>query len=1256
MEKILSSDILDILNSSNKLEQPFENFYITEEPKNLITEISNEISKWEIWSINRTGITSRNLRNYLMKLYNQILPFYQDFSPELYRTPLTKEYFLSVISHVIYILYRQESIAAQTRLRDLIPDFINEVRKDLGLKEILNYSFNDFQTTENSFQANQNSLFNRQARKRRDIAALIDTFINVTQEGDSVIAASNIIPIESTSVYYPDTSNLIPIGDIQRTLVDISEYLFYFVDLSLKLPLVVLWTPDVDVDQTFRYRVIPELESSTIISLLPRNRRTDKLSLRFTIWLGTVDINNSLMRSFVTLIWNLVDNTIEVEYQAVSVQRTGRKIDSDSDLFLTITPEKAINILVESYKGRISMSGEANQTITSAEFNIYFFDLKEESFLFALFNDLQFRNMLYLEERTNSYAFKKRLKISYNSPLGEEKEILNLRTVTSYLKNTAKISGTFYTGTSDELTSPLFFLTPEGLIQKSTVIPNGTPLVKIKISRSETPELITEFRYALMIYISKYLSIRGEIDKEISATGFLPVDTKPKAGVKIPEKKAIAIIQEFLKAYGSSDTKSRNGKKKKGVYSKECQREQPTVIPESEVDDYLAQSFTHRDKNGNVSTYQREVLAYPVVKSDKYPTFYYTCLGKTRPFISLVTVNDPEIKDPIYRFQPCCHAAPLLQRARLKMHYAYTRDFESLLDLERTSGSTGRSIGRIQRINYGNTADVYGTIVKMITNYFESPQEVFRAGSIQSDLSIFSAIFEALKDIDTRDVIQDYHNRTNPEERIRLFVQEWEELVNSTDIIDLCAQQLAASPESISQLYEVTEPFDALIWYRALEEKYNINLVFIDLLGEPIVPPFMDFYTTYFTERETLIIAVDDAGIGIQYEPVFITRQRDRIMTFDPELTRIVRKYLLTKVTPYRYNLLNYTIDNIEIDFQLTDPKKTTLPLLNIYNILGQSYNDRGKVCRLRLDVNGSEVDFWCNPEIETVVGVPLIPQSEFLPLNTLVNEDLITAKDDNGVWYGDMYALYSGEVGGDLVIRKAPEVGVVTLTNQFAEYRQLFLQSQLLYRLVLWLSYYYGNEAADYLLLDESVTYDVSGFSGFLPLFGDLASRENDRNVIDELIATRMVRDGRVIVNDSLLLDKLYWLLGYVYYDTHDIDIVPEFLQENRRSFSEEEFKYYLIQNLRRSRGRAKKVLRSSDINLLERGVPQTVQYEDEVYVFNAPEVKNITEGTVFRLDEAGKLELPRGSVRDSDIIWLRIETSKGASYVFYRGFVVIK
>lgn len=557
------------------------------------------------------------------------------------------------------------------------------------------------------------------------------------------------------------------------------------------------------------------------------NRALEQNHIYMTLWTGRKDVTKATKDSYKLVIYNLETNTLTFQIPSVIGQEG---IATDEEIISRV--KEALDITFDAFS-----TNEINGKFVIYDIN-YFNDV---IFLDYVAADGFINKFLYYNEARHPYPLKSRYEFYFKDEIHNEVSGVTVGTKVTLSQGKVKENLDYKIELPSGAVQKLVVVEDESQVKDDTILLDSSYLY-VKIN---APSLKEARRFAdILDRIVKYYSANQDLIiqwynmlipetfeatniRESDAPDVLRVQRQPGpsiAGTKLGYLKKIA-----PDVFG--DNYARNG----------CQKKrQPILVDAADVERYT--------KEG------RQVVPYPrdnrtqeeIAAGVQYtPRFYFACNSGQYSYPGIV------INKKNQKYVPCCFGDSQITDMSSKYAQYY-------LGAAKTSKRTTTKLSTNKFADPGRSGELPITITRILKLYDENSGNLLRLGVVISPNSLIHALLTAIKDTNymSRNKIQ----RESYARGIRRYVYEH---INN----DVMRQELYNwdDTEIEDNFLNMEGFFDPALYYRSLEEVFNVNIyVFTrkkensgktsgDVIFE--LPRHKVFHTRIFRpDRQTIVI------------------------------------------------------------------------------------------------------------------------------------------------------------------------------------------------------------------------------------------------------------------------------------------------------------------------------------------------------------------------------------------------------------------
>ena len=442
--------------------------------------------------------------------------------------------------------------------------------------------------------------------------------------------------------------------------------------------------------------------------------------------------------------------------------------------------------------------GVGAETKVQASFDIYACTFDPNGMLHLIYTQPLFYYRFFMEESTNSYAEKSRFRIRYRD-ISDKRSSISVE-----MSKDLTTAGTF------NVITPTVSGVPTS---EARNIPANLPKVSVKLSKANSRQMVNEFLEIYRVLFIYYRLMRYYLDglykRYVPSTLRLQElrdrQRKQKENQTIISAASVGIKQSRQGADDSAAV-DRLARAAPNIfisgYSRRCQRAYPTVVPKEDVERRRREQFVYKG-----TTFTREVIEFPPGSSN--PEVYLTCDHPDKPFIG-VKYNKLDNNDK-YNCIPCCYPSYRL---------GHNSDYEKCKTGQLLPSSGAKSSTTDKIIDPGVIAELSQKEMELtLRRYTTSNVKLKRIGIPVSPNSLLHAISMA---------VNRYNYSLMSVEQREVHVTNLRRDIGRLPPA-LCKQELydKTDAEITAMLSDVTSFLDTELFFRAVEEKFGINLYVI---------------------------------------------------------------------------------------------------------------------------------------------------------------------------------------------------------------------------------------------------------------------------------------------------------------------------------------------------------------------------------------------------------------------------------------------
>lgn len=845
--------------------------------------------------------------------------------------------------------------------------------------------------------------------------------------------------------------------------------------------------------------------------------------------------------------------------------------------YLTIESDKRSDAgLLRFLKDALpSLDFEAGKEVkVKGDFKIWGVEFEETSFLDMVLLESLMNVYLYVEENTTPFAMKRRLDVHYRSIYSDILESSSL-TEEAYISNSASVSVTLTPKVAEKEEVVEIFDFSRNTSTKG-VLPAASSYLQVIITQAESYNTVKQFVAIFRLLFQHYLDTRTA--KIVRYRRLIPELVNLPALLGGRKKQT----EERSPRVGSSQSLSKRSSsvlldlQEKAPelfvrdYSRECQtaKLQPILLKPNELDAWLS---------ANVGPDGKKRQAMPFSKSHltlSTPDYYFVCPHDNDPYPGLKENCRLENKEE-YPYLPCCFKTD-------QMAPSSNSKYQNFVNGHRPNCKEGAKAEHLivtgAILGPGRAAKLPLAIENVLKRYDENAEHMVRIGVVNSPNSLLHCVCTAVDDPNYRAAVDIAAKE--------LYVTRLRNHMLAMIKPALLRQEFYDSTEEEirNELADARVFFDPFLFYRAVEETFNVNIYVFKLPvsnisseanpGSLEVPRSKGFHTRPVRKYRATVVLVkveDDSNENPQCEVIAEQGEGGTLtVLFGESMAKIchtvltdMAKTITWSVNPdftslVAHSNIYYFVDHLEM-FKLPAVK--------------QYVDNDGKMRGLVLDVLGESM---------TVVTIPSQPEN----LPTLLASELSLAstetvskvlgapsavtKDAAGYVTGLWFQLLDVKFGEYVpVVSVAPtrefaelelgppnpltaNMGVVSLTSRLTKLRHTL---NIIVQLVRWLYEVARLQndkttpaafATNYLsmnvgeVVDSSSYYDLSRLQRRLPR---VSTVEEGISSLSTVLPT-LFGNGRIIMYSKTFSDRIYKMLqDYNALHFGDLPKPPEFI-----------------------------------------------------------------------------------------------------------------
>jgi hypothetical protein len=918
-----------------------------------------------------------------------------------------------------------------------------------------------------------------------------------------------------------------------------------------------------------------EMVPNYSVIVQPSTQTSRQNVIYMTVWTGEGDIARATKESFTRAVYSLETNRLVVG-TPVSQGRNEQLVLNRLALAL---PQLRF--------------GASSEVRIGGEFLIYDLEISDIILFDMILIQPLLNTYLYIEEIGKPAAEKRRPYIHYKS-ITADRELFDPDVVAvlgkddsqSTLNSSVSVSLNQRYVTED---STIFTVQLQEPTQVS--LPVGTPYIHVNILRADNRSVANQF----ILILRRLLQFYKENQQDIKDVyyGFIPLlqeieqHSKQTTIVKPPIQRTGkgrgAVKGQSVQQITGTSTQSDNnqvtmeggfmvprpsGYKHKieqlqdlapdlfvSGYARKCQCPlQPIIIGPRDVETWRNRTFIE-----NGVQRQRQIMAFPRENS----RWLFVCPGDSDPYPGVKDNKTLSNKDQ-YPYIPCCFKTDQMNPLANSRYNEYYR---GVTRKAKTQPKVSHTIKTNKIPGPGRIGYVTQSISNLLKRYSEETVDIVRYGVVQSPNSLLHCLCVAT---DRRE----YINQANPE----AYVVNLRRQIARSIHPGLLKQELFdyKDEEIIEQLSDVNRFLDPQLYYRALEETFNVNIYTFTIprevgvtgdteeeLGAIEVPRFRLFRTQPIRlDRPTVTIlkhwGAESDNLSYPQCELLVDYDKDNetvIKLFGQEMTQLCHAALLDVQKSITWSFQDEQVaDEVTTTLVARDNIYSKVDLATLLSNAGlvpasQIIDRYGKLRALQYRVDNYNL---------TVISVPgqpinlptILPEAtqQSLPPAELVVELLgePSAKINDGLWFqlfdiehALLVPVSSTESFTDLPQGpKNPLISSERYNNPIQRLRILRRNADIIIQLLIWLlllknrtdntdAYSFVNQYFSLFQPTQSdsspLQYDFSRIPRILPVVNTV---EEAISTLSRIVPT-MFRDGKILVSSNetarKLADRLY-------------------------------------------------------------------------------------------------------------------------------------
>lgn len=355
----------------------------------------------------------------------------------------------------------------------------------------------------------------------------------------------------------------------------------------------------------------------------------------------------------------------------------------------------------------------------------------------------------------------------------------------------------------------------EGEISSAAMLSLREDDIEVDIIKVKSREILDQFKKIFERLMTIYMEYKDTTEDLIDSA--VPEEKIKQEQVEKKEKKLAA-----LKAIAPDVF----AKGQKG-YARKCAcNRQPIIVDDIEATDWKNKTFSK-----GIDDYYRQVAIFPPPNPDvssTVPLFKYVCPDDESPYPTVIENNESN-KDK-YPFVPCCAVEDSISNPKS----SYNLYYEGVQQKD-AGGSKGYKVNTMKVLSY----ETRGSIPKQIQDLLASvnPDQKFefeRYGVGRSPNSFMHCVMIAVNDIEYRGLTSEEKELYVVQKRIELTKKFKDMSIFKQELFDMNDEEIN------SMILDTNSFFDPSLFYRAVEEVYDLNVFVFNPGNEEHPEPFME--------------------------------------------------------------------------------------------------------------------------------------------------------------------------------------------------------------------------------------------------------------------------------------------------------------------------------------------------------------------------------------------------------------------------------
>lgn len=757
-----------------------------------------------------------------------------------------------------------------------------------------------------------------------------------------------------------------------------------------------------------------ETEPNYSVTVISPTDGPDPNTIYMRLWLGdpnndgSVELHDAPRDSFSIVKYRLENNYLTIESPAESNPKKG-----------LIRNERIAYQRTQNALPNLTF-GEGKEAKVRGEFNMWNISINETPFLHMILVEPLMNVYLYVEENIKPFALKKRLDVHYRSIFTDMSEG-KTGTDQAYIANSASVSITLTQKVTTE-TEIIDIVDPITGQITQIALTASIPYVHVNISQSDSRHTVNEFIPIFRLLMKYFLNHQQEY--------MVPYQ------IFLPELDALEPLldQRKYKTIQTEGGPKKTGTRKLGSkiahlrerapelitlgFARKCQAPlQPIIVNANEIEAWKQQRI-------GPSQEERQVMPFP----KDNPRWFFVCPDDNNPYPKVKLNTDLSNREE-YPYIPCCGGKDQMTPG-VKSKY---RNYVENKPIPKKIGAKAEGKITTEKIlEPGKIAFLPRAVETILKQYSEDVVDMVRYGIVYSTNSLIHCVCTAIDD-------PNYINLSSDDQK-EAYVTRIRQYMLGTIRPSLLKQEFYdyTDDEIMNMFRDNSNFFDPALFYRAIEETFNVNIYIFspppdkNNLGIMDIPRFKIFHAHALRLHRPTILIMKTKGSesdSLEYPQceLIVDYDIDNLQItklFGPEMTEICHGTLQETLKTVTWSVLpNNT-------FEVHSNMYYYIDHLSLFQLpaISQFIDDNGKMRALTLNVgNGRSL---------TVAVIPSQPEN--LPVTTeIVRIDQQIARgifgeptgitrdfnnNINGLWYQIMDITY-GEYIPIIPVSTIPEI-----------------------------------------------------------------------------------------------------------------------------------------------------------------------------------------------------------------------------------------